>query len=92
MNMKRHLFFSGHVQGVGFRFTLQRLALRNHLNGWARNLSDGRVEAFVSGRAEDIDGFLDDLNRSFLGYIADVEELPAGDMVSVNGFHILPSV
>jgi acylphosphatase len=40
------------VQGVGFRYFAQRRAEELGLNGWARNLDDGRVEVYATGPAE----------------------------------------
>jgi len=50
-------FVSGRVQGVGFRASTRHRALELGLTGYARNLADGRVEAFVQGDAKDIDSF-----------------------------------
>lgn len=47
---RKHIFFSGRVQGVGFRFQSAYLAQRLGLTGWVRNLRDGRVEMEVQGR------------------------------------------
>ncbi|MEX2552994.1 MAG: acylphosphatase [Actinomycetota bacterium] len=48
--MKRaHVLVSGRVQGVFFRQEAQRLARARGVNGWVRNLSDGRVEAVFEG-------------------------------------------
>ena len=44
-----HIFFSGRVQFVGFRYTACYLARSLYLTGWVRNLSDGRVEMEVQG-------------------------------------------
>ncbi len=91
--MKYHLLFSGTVQGVGFRYTSQMLARRWNLSGWVRNLRDGRVEMFVEGEIEAIRGFLQDLERHFLGYIRDIQYLDDADSIrSQPGFHILPTV
>ncbi len=45
----RRLRIRGLVQGVGFRYGLQREALRLGLTGWVRNRRDGTVEAIVAG-------------------------------------------
>ncbi len=50
-------FVSGRVQGVGFRASTRNRALELGLAGYARNLADGRVEAFVQGAAKDIEVF-----------------------------------
>jgi acylphosphatase len=50
-------FVSGRVQGVGFRASTRHRALELGLTGYARNLADGRVEAFVQGAANDIEAF-----------------------------------
>ncbi|MBQ6519084.1 MAG: acylphosphatase [Anaerolineaceae bacterium] len=44
-----HVYFSGEVQGVGFRFTSQHFAQRLGLTGWVRNLHDDRVEMEAQG-------------------------------------------
>ena len=44
-----HLFIKGKVQGVFFRQALKVMAKKNNVNGWVRNLSDGRVEAVLEG-------------------------------------------
>lgn len=57
--MKRlHVYISGRVQGVFFRAETQRAAVGFSLNGWVRNIADGRVEACFEGNDENIDKML----------------------------------
>ncbi|HDN97703.1 MAG: acylphosphatase [Candidatus Omnitrophota bacterium] len=66
--MKRyHLFVSGIVQGVGFRWYTQRIARANNICGWVKNLPDGRVEIIAEGDEKDMDNFLKQLKEGHLG-------------------------
>ncbi len=49
MKVRKHIWFSGQVQGVGFRYSAVYLARPLDLTGWVRNLWDGRVEMEVQG-------------------------------------------
>ena len=53
-----HVFWSGRVQGVGFRYTAELVALELGLKGWVKNLPDGRVEALCEGPRKTLDRFL----------------------------------
>lgn len=57
MPARLQVYFSGHVQGVGFRYTVQRLALGFDVTGWVKNLSDGRVEMLVEGERGELEAF-----------------------------------
>lgn len=59
----RHVYISGLVQGVSYRATTRRRANELGLQGWVRNLEDGRVEAFVQGSPERVDALLTWCNR-----------------------------
>ncbi len=54
-----HVFWSGRVQGVGFRYTAEAAALGLKLTGWVRNLPDGRVEAVCEGPEGRLSKFLE---------------------------------
>lgn len=54
----RHVFVSGIVQGVGFRWYTVHEAQRRHLGGWVRNRHDGRVEVLICGEPEDVASML----------------------------------
>ena len=65
----KHIVFTGQVQGVGFRFTVHRMANRHQLTGFVRNLPDGTVEMLSQGPSEDIDNCIQGIEASFAGYI-----------------------
>ena len=69
----RHIWFSGRVQGVGFRYTARNIASRYKLTGYVRNEDDGRVEMVAQGELEDIEGCISDIGEAFGGYIRSVE-------------------
>ena len=75
----KNVIFSGRVQGVGFRFTVHRIAGRYQLTGWVRNLPDGSVEMLAQGPAGDVDGCISDIQESFSGYVRGtrITEVPA---------------
>jgi len=49
MTVTKHLLITGRVQGVGFRFYMQRKARELGVLGWVRNRHDGSVEALIQG-------------------------------------------
>jgi acylphosphatase len=55
MNVQAHVFISGWVQGVGFRYWTKTTALKLGLTGWVRNLPDSRVEAIFEGPKERVE-------------------------------------
>ena len=63
----------GFVQGVGFRFAVERAARSRGVAGWVRNRPDGAVEAVFEGEREDVAALVDFCRRGPRG--ADVERL-----------------
>jgi acylphosphatase len=57
MRLGREYRVTGRVQGVGFRFFVERAASREGLHGWARNDPDGGVTISAEGDAEALDRF-----------------------------------
>ena len=71
---RMQVIFNGTVQGVGFRFTAERLARRFPVRGFVRNLEDGRVEVTVEGEEASLVDFLTAIRESGMkNYIRDVE-------------------
>jgi acylphosphatase len=61
--MVLHFLIRGRVQGVGFRWFVQREASELELRGWVRNTEDGDVEVVASGNAEDLNELRSNLRR-----------------------------
>lgn len=80
--------FSGRVQGVGFRDTAQRLAGGFAVDGYVRNLDDGRVELVISGEPTEIDGLVTAIERALGGKIQGVHRGPIDLRTPLVGFTI----
>ncbi len=59
MAVRAHVFVSGYVQGVNFRWYTVENARRRDVAGWVRNTPDGRVEAVFEGREEAVQWLVD---------------------------------
>ena len=71
MQTQAHIFYSGSVQGVGFRYTVQRFAENLDLKGWVKNLRDGRVEILIEGKKDHVEQLIADTDKYFGSYIQD---------------------
>lgn len=71
MKKRIHVYYSGSVQGVGFRFTTERIASKLGLKGWVRNIEDGRVELVCEGEESDVDALLTKISEVFADYISE---------------------
>jgi len=84
MKKQLHLYYSGKVQGIGFRYTVQDIASQQKVCGWVKNLSDGRVEVLAEAEEDTLGVFLEQVNQHFSRYIKEVHVewqpacLPAG--------------
>ena len=59
--------YSGHVQGVGFRYAVKALTTGFDVTGMVRNLPDGRVELMAEGAKEELEAFLKAIRDSDVG-------------------------
>ena len=67
-------FFSGHVQGVGFRYQVVLMAKGFDLTGYVENLSDGRVGLLAEGDESEVLSFLEAIESELDTYIKGVEK------------------
>jgi acylphosphatase len=76
---RREAYYSGQVQGVGFRYTVRQLASGYAVAGFVRNLADGRVHVVAEGSPAELDQFFADIAERMSGFIreAKVDVRPA---------------
>jgi acylphosphatase len=60
---RRHVLIYGFVQGVGFRFGVERAARSRAVSGWVKNRPDGAVEAVFEGKQEDVEALVEFCRR-----------------------------
>ena len=81
--------YSGHVQGVGFRYTVRSVAQGFEVAGLVRNLLDGRVELVAEGTRTELEAFRGAILDSGLGSLVRNEEITWGPAEGdVRGFAI----
>ena len=69
--IRQTVHFTGRVQGVGFRYTVIRIASDHKAAGYVQNLTDGRVLLLVEGGSEDLDGLVAAILRVMSRYVVD---------------------
>ncbi len=82
------VYFSGHVQGVGFRYSVLQVAREFDVAGVVSNLADGRVQLEAEGRAEDVAAFVEAVHEKMHGYIRKADRSAARRPAQFNGFSI----
>ena len=70
----KRVLYSGRVQGVGFRYTTQRVAEDFRVKGYVQNLPTGEVELVAEGEAQTVNAFLAAVAKRMARYIDDVRE------------------
>lgn len=83
--VRRTVHYTGHVQGVGFRFTAAAIAQSYPVQGFVQNLPDGRVLLVAEGAAGDVAAFLEDIAGRMSRFIREslIDEGPATGEFSV---------
>jgi len=88
MQKRLHIYYAGSVQGVGFRFTVERTANSLGLSGWVKNLGDGRVETVVEGEETALESFRQKILDIFDGYIHQTDMVPGAATGEFGSFDI----
>ena len=85
---RREVYYSGHVQGVGFRYTVRSISRGYDISGYVRNLPDRRVELIVEGAKPELDRFLAEIEAVMGGYIRNVTANSVPPTGEFGGFDI----
>jgi len=87
----KKIFYTGRVQGVGFRYSVKQIASGFDVCGWVKNLPDGRVELHAQAfNVEEVETFLEDIQQSNLrSFIKEREVVVTTAEEGLRGFAIV---
>jgi acylphosphatase len=85
---RAHVFVSGRVQGVFYRATTREQARERGVDGWVRNLEDGRVEAVFEGPADTVVSMVEWCHEGSSRARVDDVDAEYGDPEGLDGFEI----
>jgi acylphosphatase len=89
MNAKK-IFYTGHVQGVGFRYSIKQIVAGFDVCGTVQNLPDGRVELTVQGEPDEVKELIEEVDQSHLnGLIKEKEVTGIAPDPAMRGFSII---
>lgn len=80
--------FAGHVQGVGFRYSVMQAAREYDVAGHVTNLYDGRVQLEAEGDEREVKKFITAIENRMHGYIRKTERTPSRRPPEYSGFRI----
>jgi acylphosphatase len=82
------VYFTGHVQGVGFRYSTLQVAKEFDVSGFVANLPDGRVHLEAEGTAAEVEAFITVLNERMHGHVRKMERKAEKRPPQFSGFLI----
>ena len=86
----KRVVYRGRVQGVGFRYSVRKVANEFEVTGSVRNLTDGRVELVAEGSKDELDAFRQGIRESGLEHFIQQEEVSWGEAKNdFRGFEIV---
>ena len=86
--IRRRVVVRGYVQGVFFRDSTRRLALRHGVSGWVRNRPDGAVEAVFEGEPETVERLVAFAREGPRGAVVENVEVSEEEPEGLNGFSV----
>jgi acylphosphatase len=86
--VREEVWFSGRVQGVGFRITVKDAARGFAVTGFVENLEDGRVRLLAEGKPSEIDRFVAAIESEMERFIAGVDRYRQAATGEFDGFWI----
>ena len=86
--IRRRVVVHGHVQGVFFRDSVRRHAVRAGVSGWARNMRDGTVEAVFEGEPDAVERLIAFCHDGPRGARVDRVEISSEPPELLQGFQI----
>jgi acylphosphatase len=81
-------YFTGRVQGVGFRYAALQMAREFEVSGFVSNLPDGRVVMEVEGTPEEVEAYIVAVQDRMDGYVRKVDRHPSARSPQFSGFSI----
>ena len=87
-HQRREIYYSGRVQGVGFRYTTRDIAARFDVSGFVENLPDGRVLLVVEGTPSTLDRFVGAVEAEMHRFIQDAHKTVGPAKNEFTGFAI----
>jgi acylphosphatase len=85
---RRRVVVHGFVQGVGFRYAVERAAESRGVAGWVRNRPDGTVEAVFEGESDDVEALVEACRRGPRGAEIDRVDVAVEPPEGLAGFHV----
>lgn len=87
-DQRREVHYAGHVQGVGFRYTVRRIARGYDVTGFVRNLPDGRVWLVMEGPGDQLDAMIEEIAAAMGHHIQQANALRSSATGEFRSFDI----
>jgi len=83
-----HVYVTGKVQGVYYRATTRDTAREHGVDGWVKNLDDGRVEAVFEGDPDDVEAMIDFCHEGSSRATVDDVDVTEAEPAGLDGFEV----